>query len=89
MPVNAHFEHLEHMKELQAKGNTDCGPSVVTYNTVISALTASKSEDALEKAFILLREAHESADMGNRNVQPNTRTYSTLSEGYCVESATQ
>lgn len=68
---------LDKMKKYRQEGHNEASPNTITYNSVLTALASSRS-DEFEKAKGLLQEMEEAKETLDGSIFPNNITYSTF-----------
>ena len=62
---------LDEMKRLEASGDTDCSPNIISYNSLLKVVVMSNSKDKAVEAWDILSE------MDERGIEPDEIGYST------------
>ena len=68
---------LDKMKKYRQEGHSEASPNTITYNSVLTTLASSRS-DEFEKAKEILKEMEEAKETADSSIFPNNITYSTF-----------
>lgn len=66
---------LDRMESLASKGDTDCYPNVICFNTVMSAYGKRRRSDSALQTERIFRRINESREKGNNNLEYNAASY--------------
>lgn len=75
-------EIIQRMENLQAAGETEMSPNVVTFSIIMDGLAKSNEIGALEKMEAIFDRMWQLYDDGNLDAQPNAFTYVTMIHAY-------